>query len=74
MQHTTQSAPLYHVFADNFDDWVEDYSEALKMFNQLKKSGQCCRLYEESETIDEKGEPTGDFEEDCLKSFGSWPT
>jgi len=61
---------IYHIFTDNRDEYTDDYAEAEKIFKQFKEYG-CARLYEEIWNEEEdRDEP---IEENCLKSYGSYP-
>lgn len=54
----------YHVFANNYDDWFDDFKEAEQAYKQLGRNPK--RLYEEIYS----DEPE---EENCIKSYGSYP-
>lgn len=57
----------YHVFTHERDEWFDDYTEALTMFEQWAKEFGSVRLYEETYTADEMDN------EDCLLSVGEFP-
>jgi hypothetical protein len=57
----------YHVFTHGSDEWFDDYSEALTLFEQWAKEVGSARLYEET-FID-----NGLNSEDCLISVGEFP-
>ena len=62
---------VYHVFADNRDDWFDTYLEALRAFYQLVGEYGSARLYREVwADNDEADEPV---EEDCLRAVGGYP-
>ncbi len=57
----------YHVFTDMRDEWFDDYTEAVALFEQWAKEFGCARLYEETCIPDEQDT------EDCLMSIGEYP-
>lgn len=57
----------YHVFTHERDDWFDDYSRALALFEQWAKDFGCARLYEETYIDDDMDS------EDCLMSVGEFP-
>jgi len=57
----------YHVFTYERDDWFDDYSQALVLFEQWAKEFGSARLYEESYIDDDLDS------EDCLMSVGEFP-
>lgn len=65
---------IYHVFADNLDDWFDTYAQALAAFKKLKADGYLdIRLYEEVYETKEAYEDTMDCDENCLLAVGSFP-
>lgn len=60
--------PIYHIFTDNFDDYLVK-NEAIKMFNELVIDQQNARLYS---TVWNRYDGIYD-DKDCIKTFGSFP-
>jgi len=62
---------IYHVFTNNQDEFLEDFNQARKLFNQWKKDNGTARLYEEFwEDTELDDEP---IKEECIRSFGEYP-
>lgn len=60
---------VYHIFADNRDEYANTITKAKQIFRFFKKEIGNARLYEEI-WQDPSDEPV---EENCLMSFGSYP-
>ncbi len=61
------STKAYHVFTNEQDEYVEDYSKALVLFTKWVTEYGSARLYEETFEDDELQS------EDCIGSFGYFP-
>ena len=61
---------LFHVFTNDFDDWVNTKTEALKIARELYKDHGTARVYHETTW----NEINGIFEDgDCIYSRGYYP-
>jgi hypothetical protein len=61
---------MYHVFTDNYDDYVTTKKEAMKLAKQLFKEYATVRVYHQTEW----NEKDGIFEDgDCIYSKGHFP-
>ena len=61
---------LFHVFTNNFDEWVLTKKEALKLAKELYKEHGTVRIYHKTEW----NEKNGIFEDgDCIYSRGEYP-
>ena len=63
---------LWHVFADNIDDWFDTLKKAKECYQQLKKDGYYNRrIYKE--IIYNYNQDNEDITEDCWASCGEFP-
>ena len=46
---------LFHVFTDDYDDWIKTKSEALKIARKLSKKNDRVRVYHETEWNEDEG-------------------
>lgn len=62
----------YHVFADHYDEWYDNYADAMRDYSSWVNKDVSARLYENvyDEAAYEDGEP---LEETCLESYGGYP-
>jgi len=69
----TKPTIIYHIFSNERDEWLTNYKEAVRLFNEWRKGYGCARLYKEiwdPEELERGGMPSS---EDCIKTYGDWP-
>lgn len=65
---------VYHVFSNESDEWLTDYSEAKALFTEWGEQFGCARLYREvwPANAGELGLDTP-ISEECLEATGEYP-
>lgn len=63
---------VYHIFTHNTDEWLDDYKDALVLFEEFIEDYGCARLYVEVYE-DDQAIKDDEMTENCIKSYGDWP-
>jgi len=61
---------MYHIFSDNYDEWLIDLKKAVSIARKLARKYGCVRIYKETDWDEEVGLFTN---EDCILKHGSFP-
>lgn len=65
----------YHVFTNEQDEWLDDYNQAVALYNEFIKEHGNARLYRETRISGISDAEDADIviSETCLEFGGEWP-